>query len=65
MPKLHGSNHLPPNNPLSFQQHSRTKRLSICVFMDILAFLASFPHRSFVFNNIRASFVQFLEVEKS
>ena len=62
MPKLHASNHLPPNKPLSFQRHSRTNRLTICVFIDILDFLASFLQWSFVSNNIRASFVHFPEI---
>jgi hypothetical protein len=51
--------HLPSVNYLSFQQHSRFRRLTTFVFIDIPASPASFPKRPFVFIDIRASFVQF------
>jgi hypothetical protein len=53
---------LPPANYLSFQQYSRLERLSTFVFIYIPAFPGSFPQWPFVFNNIRASFVQFFKL---
>ena len=41
-----------------FQQHSRIRSISICLFMDIPASFPSSPQRSFVFNDIPASFLQ-------
>jgi hypothetical protein len=45
---------LPAINHLSFQQHSRLKRLSAFVFIHIPALAPSFPQRSFVFIDIPA-----------
>jgi len=45
-------------NSFSFQQHSRIIGLSTFIFRNIPASRASFPQRSFVFNNIPAPFVQ-------
>jgi hypothetical protein len=47
-----------PTNTLPFQQIFRFKKLSTFVFIDIPASAPSFPQRSFVFNNIPASFRQ-------
>jgi hypothetical protein len=49
---------LPPTNYLSFQQHSRFRRLSAFVFIDIPASFPSFPQGSCVFIDIPASFGQ-------
>jgi hypothetical protein len=57
--------HLPHTNYLSFQQHYRFRRVTTFVFYNIPASRASFPQRSFVFIDIPALLVQFLEVEKS
>ena len=59
-PWVPGTGHLtPPSNYLYFQQYSRLSSVTIFVFYNIPASRANFPHRSFVFNNIRASFVHF------
>ena len=55
----------PDTNYLCFQQHSRFKRLSAFVFYHIPASSPPFPHRSFVFNNIPASFRHFLKLLRS
>jgi hypothetical protein len=57
------SPHLPPTNYHSFQRHSRFRGLSTCVFIDIPALSGPFPQRSFVFNNIRASFRHFRKLQ--
>ena len=44
----------PPTNYLRFQQHSRLRGVSPCVFIDIPALPPSFPQRSFVFIDIPA-----------
>ncbi len=44
---------------LYFQQHSRYLRLSTCFFKYIPASSGSFPELSFVFIDIRASFLEF------
>jgi hypothetical protein len=49
---------LPCSNYLYFQWNSRMKWLSVFVFIDIPALLASFPRRSFVFIDIPGSFLQ-------
>jgi hypothetical protein len=49
----------PSINHLSFQLHSGFLRISTFIFMHIPASPASFPRRSFVFNDIPGSFVQF------
>ena len=47
------------DNCFYFQQHSRFRRLSTFIINNIPASPTSFPEGSFVFIDIRASFVQF------
>jgi hypothetical protein len=55
--------YLPPTTyPLSFQQHSRFKRLSICVFIDIPASQGVVEGRPFVFIDIPALLLEFLRI---
>ena len=48
--------------PLSFQQYSRFPRVTTFVFCNIPALGGGAQGRSFVFNNIPASFVHFLKL---
>jgi hypothetical protein len=59
MPMLSASYHVPPLNPLSFQQDSRIRRISTFVFIDIPESFPGYPKWPFVFIDIPGSFVQF------